>query len=98
MITILGHPTDTAQYLNREGYNVHAPDLTPDQVKAWIREAVTRGDDFRLESTDFVGAFGQEVRWLRAEEQRLRMAGRVLEMRALAIGEAVRDARKRALD
>jgi len=97
MITILGNPADTAQYANREGYNVHAPDLTPEQVRTWIHEAVERGDDFRLVSHDFTGAFGQEVRWLFQEEQRLRMEGRVLERRALAIGEAVRDARKRAV-
>jgi len=98
MITILGHPTDTAPYANRKGYNVHADDLTPEQISTWIHEAVERGDEFRLVSYDFTGTFGQEVRWLRAEEQRLRLEGRALERRALAIGEAVRDAKVRSME
>jgi len=94
MIAILGQPNDTASYVNRKGYNVHAPDLTPDQVKAWIHEAVTRGDKLELVSTDFTGMYSREIRWLRGESQKKRGQAAVLIDQAREIEEAISDVSK----
>jgi len=96
MITILGQPDDTVLYRNREGYTVHPLDWTTDQVRAWIAEAVERGDKFQLVSTEFTGMDDREVRWLREESYKLRARGGMLIDMAREIDDAVAQASKRA--
>jgi hypothetical protein len=97
--TILGKLTDTAPYIDQPGYNVYpeSDDWTPDKGRAWLREAVARGDEFLLVSTEFTGAYLQEIRWLQDEAQRLRTQAGTLQARALELSNAVADVSKRAL-
>lgn len=99
LITILGRLPDTAPYIGKPGYNVseESPDWTPEKGRAWVVEAVARGDKFLLVSTDFTGVYLQEIGWLRAEAQKMRIRAGVLKARALELDEAVADVSKRAL-
>lgn len=96
MIAILGQPVDTAQYCNREDYNVHPLNWKPDQVRAWIAERVEAGDTFQLVSTDFTGMYAQEIRWLREESYKLYARGAALIDRAREIDESIAVVSKRA--
>ena len=98
-ITILGKLPDTAAYLDRPGYNVWPAThkWTPEKGRAWIVKAVARGDKFLLVSTDFSGAYFQEIRILQAEAQMMRTQAGVLNAQALELNEAIRDMSKRAI-
>ena len=98
MITILGKLADTSAYMDKPGYNVYprSDDWTPELAKAWLSEAVTRGDTFQLVSTDFTGVYLQEIRWLQDEAQKLREQASVLLARALELNDAIADISKQA--
>lgn len=95
MITVLGKLPDTAPYIGKAGYNVYpaSDDWTPEKGRVWLSEAVRRGDDFLLVSSDFSGAYLREIGWLQDEAQKLRWQAASLQARAVAINEAVRRAK-----
>ena len=97
--TVLGKLTDTAPYVGQPGFNVYPKfdDWTPEKGRAWLREAVARGDKFLLVSTDFTGAYLQEIRWLQDEVQKLGIQARVLRERAWELSDAIAAVSKRAI-
>ncbi len=99
LTTILGKLSDTTAYLDRPGYNVSPPsdDWTPELGRAWLVEAVNRGDKFELVSTDFSGMYLREIHWLQAEAQRLRLEAIALQDRALELGNAIARVSKEAI-
>ena len=93
LTTVLGKFKDTAPFVGQPGYNVYpkSTDWTPEKSRAWIAEAVARGDEFLLVSTDFSSVYGQEIRWLQDEAQKLRTQAGVLNGRAWELSDAVAD-------
>ena len=98
LITVLGHPSDTVAYASQPGYNVAPASHTPEQRRAWVAEAVARGDDFFCASTEFTGMYVREIRWLADEAQKLRMRALALRARALSIQDAIDGGWKRKME
>jgi hypothetical protein len=65
-VTVLGKLADVRAYVDKPGYNVLAsrPDWTPGMNVAFIEEAVKRGDQFLLVSSDVSGQYRIELELL----------------------------------
>ena len=64
MITVIGKLADTTEYIDREGYNVLSKfdGWTPEFNREWLRQAVERGDQILIVSTQNVtGQFRNEL-------------------------------------
>lgn len=70
---------------------------TPEKARAWIAEAVARGDKFLLVSTNFSGAYLWEIRALQDETQKLRIQAGKLSGRALELSDAIAAISRQAL-
>lgn len=66
MITVIGKLADIERYRNVTGYNVMArrDDWTPERNRSWLDEAIARGDQFLIASSDYSGEFLNELIYL----------------------------------
>ncbi len=66
LITVIGKFRDIERFRDVDGYNVmpSCADWTPQLNRAWIDEALERGDQFLIASSDYSGAFLDELIYL----------------------------------